>query len=324
MRAIRLLFVFLAMALSAQIARAYSGIDFFGDSLTDVGNVWTATKLFDPDHVKPLCPPYWNGRFCNGPNYADQLSAHFGLPAPTPSLLGGNDYAWGGAGTATSGFSTLQTPNLGTQVTAYLDNLNGSPIDPNRLVVVWAGGNDPIYEGQTNYAQSVANIMDAVSRLVNQAGAKNILVNNLPALGNTPAVIAQGQEVRDALNGWTLGFDYALDLSLTALRSTLPSDVTLLDSLPGQEKIDVLFSNVIADPAAFGITNVTDQAYQTTDSGLPGPLVPNSEYYLFWDFVHPTTYAVGMLVPEPSTLVLLILSATGLLVAVLRHRRSKR
>ena len=316
MKAFRSLFVFLAIVLSGQIAGAYSGIDFFGDSLMDVGNVWTATS-----HAKPLGPAYWNGRFCNGPNYADQLSAYFGLPAPTPSLLGGNDNAWGGAGTAISGYSTLGTPNLGTQVTAYIAGLNGNQIDPNRLVVVWIGGNDPIYENQFDYTQSVANIGDAISRLTVQAGAKHILVNNLPLLGNTPTAIAAGPAVQAALNNWTFAFDTTLAGELASLQTTLaPSGVTILESIPGKDNIYTQFNDIMASPSSYGITNVTDQAYQTTDSGIPGTLVPNSEHYLFWDFVHPTTYAVGVLVPEPSTLVLLGIGAIGLLTYAWRRK----
>ena len=318
MKAFRLLLVFfLAIAFSRQNAGAYSGIDFFGDSLLDVGNVWTATS-----HADPLGPNYWNGRFCNGPNYADQLSSYFGLPAPTPFVLGGNDCAWGGAGTATSGFSTLGTPNLGTQVTAYLNGLNGGTIDPNRLVVVWAGGNDPLYENQFDYAQSVANIGDAVNRLAIQAGAKNILVNNLPLLGDTPTAIAQGTAVRNALNNWTLAFDTALAGELTSLQSSLaPSGVTILESIPGRDDIYTQFNDVIANPSSYGITNVTDQAYQTTDSGIPSTLVPNSDHYLFWDFVHPTTYAVSVLVPEPSAVILLGMGAFALLARARRRPR---
>lgn len=320
MRAFRWLLVVLVFVGSAGTAAAYSGIDFFGDSLLDVGNVWAATS-----HLKPLCADkdgaYWQGRFCNGPNYADQLSARFGLPYPTPFALGGNNCAWGGAGTATSGYSTLGTPNLGTQVTGYLAALNGSQIDPNRLVVVWAGGNDPIYEGQMDYTQSVANIVDAVSRLANQ-GAKNILVNNLPLLGKTPTALRQSEEVQTGLNNWTMAFDATLASSLATLRISLaPSNVTILEAVPGQDDICTKFNKIIADPSLYVITNVTDQAYQTTDSGILGKRVPNSDNYLFWDFVHPTTYAVSVIVPEPSALIMLIITGTGGFLAVMRRRR---
>jgi phospholipase/lecithinase/hemolysin len=309
MKLYRMSAIFFAIVLSCRLAAAYSGVTFFGDSLMDVGNVWVASS-----HTKPLCGDlggdYWNGRFCNGLNYADRLSAYLGLPSPTPSVLGGNDYAWGGAGTATTGVSSLQTPNLGTQVSTFLADLNGSQLDADRLVVLWAGGNDPIYEGQSDYSQSVANIADAVTHLATQGGAKHILVNNLPLLGQTPGAIKQGEPLQSALNGWSLAFDATLAANLASLQTSLgPAGVTILDTLPGLDRIDVRFGKIIADPAAFGVTNVTDQAYLTTDSGIKGVLVPNSEHYLFWDFVHPTEYGTSLLVPEPSMLVFLITAA---------------
>src|SRR5437660_8377950 len=55
----------------------------FGDSLSDVGNVYAATG-------SPPAP-YYPGRYSNGPIWVERLAANLGLPAPTPSLLGGND-----------------------------------------------------------------------------------------------------------------------------------------------------------------------------------------------------------------------------------------
>ena len=60
-------------------------------------------------------------------------------------------------------------------------------------------------------------------------------------------------------------------------------------------RLDVasLFNDAIANPAAFGLTNVT----QSAAPGLqPGPssyntnqIAPNANQYLFWDDLHPTT-----------------------------------
>ena len=41
---------------------------FFGDSLTDTGNVYRATNSFGGIvPVTPLSPPYFNGHFSDGP-----------------------------------------------------------------------------------------------------------------------------------------------------------------------------------------------------------------------------------------------------------------
>ena len=65
----------------------------FGDSLSDTGNDLIA--FGSPQ------PPYYQGRFSNGPNWIDDLAGKLGVPDPQPSLAGGTNYAYGGA-TATA------------------------------------------------------------------------------------------------------------------------------------------------------------------------------------------------------------------------------
>ena len=77
-------------------AAPYTGLVVFGDSLSDVGNDTIVTGGTFPG------PAYYQGRFSNGVNYVDDLAAKLGLPAPTPSVAGGTDYAYGGARTAGS------------------------------------------------------------------------------------------------------------------------------------------------------------------------------------------------------------------------------
>ena len=61
----------LAAFLACGEARAsgYTAIYSFGDSLSDVGNVYNLTGQTIP------IPPYSNGRFSNGANWLDDLSA---------------------------------------------------------------------------------------------------------------------------------------------------------------------------------------------------------------------------------------------------------
>src|SRR5687768_11182352 len=71
---------------------SFSQVIIFGDSLSDAGNVHEATNGLIPG------PPYYNGRFSNGPTYAEVLTANLGLSA-APSFHGGTNYAVGGART---------------------------------------------------------------------------------------------------------------------------------------------------------------------------------------------------------------------------------
>jgi phospholipase/lecithinase/hemolysin len=72
-----------------------------------------------------------------------------------------------------------------------------------------------------------------------------------------------------------------------------------------------LTESVINNPSLFGLTNVTTDAVQENGG-------TNAQGYLFWDFVHPTTYADSLIaaaaVPEPSSVVLLGMALVTLAV----------
>src|SRR4051794_4802084 len=89
LRTSRLLIAALLALSFAPTARAgFTSIVSFGDSLTDTGNVFAASGGTTP------AAPYWMGRASNGPLWVEQLAARLGVAAPTPSLLGGTNYAF--------------------------------------------------------------------------------------------------------------------------------------------------------------------------------------------------------------------------------------
>src|SRR5699024_3470894 len=73
---------------------SYSQLYVFGDSLSDVGNIYELT-----DHNVPVSPPYAQGRFTNGKVWVQYLAEDLGLGPVTASLNGGNDFAYGAAQT---------------------------------------------------------------------------------------------------------------------------------------------------------------------------------------------------------------------------------
>ena len=56
----------------------YSAIYSFGDSLSDVGNVYNATDGLEP------AAPYVNGQFSNGPVWVQDLATKLGLTGANP------------------------------------------------------------------------------------------------------------------------------------------------------------------------------------------------------------------------------------------------
>jgi phospholipase/lecithinase/hemolysin len=250
----------------------YTGLVAFGDSLTDIGN-----RYADTGDTDPTSPPYDAGRWSNGPLWVEHLAVGLKLPAPTPSALGGTDYAAADAGTATTGDAHNGSANIGTQIDAYLVNHPG--VDAGELFVIWGGTNDFGPHSIANTAATVASLSAEITTLAS-AGAKQFLVPNLMPLGELPAVNQMGAAARAKLDGLVTQFNSELAAAEDVLQATLGIKIHRLD-------VYSLVDQVIADPVRFGITNVTDPAKSGVE-GDPGVVVANPDQYLFWDSIHPT------------------------------------
>ena len=340
-----------ALLFSASAAAAnFSQVVVFGDSLSDNGNISLATR-------PTLQPPL---RFTTNPGTVgiENVAGNLGFTLK-PSLLGGTDFAWGGAGVLTNSPGTpAAVPTLTAQVGAYLA---GGATDPNALYSIWGGANDIFYAAtsagaaataQQLIAQNVAaqiaqlqtagvpqaqidalvpQITQAVTAAVVQqvqavagvsslmtaeqaqaavgaaaqqevkligqlqaAGVKNILVFNLPNIGTTPSATAQGPAGAASLTGLSLIFNGQLNAGLAKMQTgIIPVNAF------------GLLSEAIANPTAYGFSNVTDPACGAGSSsvacgpqgsGLPFTYAPGTDQtYIFADGVHPTTAAHAML-----------------------------
>jgi len=260
------------LAVSARAPGAYSGLVMFGDSLSDIGNVHDQTF-----GIAPQSPPYFDGRYSNGPLWVERLAQNLSLAPPNFSRDGGRDYAY--AGVKTGGGSTFifpfSFPNLGSQINSYL---SGNTPSASQLFTVWGGGNDFI-DGQTNTSIPVTNLVNHVTALAN-AGAKNIVVPNLPPLGYTPRF--RGTANESVMNARTLQFNSQLATAMTNLKASLSINLFQLD-------VAGFFADALADPAAYGFTNVTSPAL------VGSTPAPNPDQYLFWDDIHPTRVGHALL-----------------------------
>lgn len=276
----------------------------FGDSLSDGGNVYHQLSQLG----YPYPPePYYQGRFSNGPVWAEVYCENLGLPPLTASLDGGNDWAYGGAQTG-GGYllpDLRLLPNMATQVDQYL--AVNRPSAGSELFALWGGAND-FFQGQTDPTIPAANIA-AMVRTLHAAGADQFLVLNLPPLGLTPAYLGTPDE--GPMNARSVAFNVALAADLAQLRSDLGVSIEEVNAY-------ALFQQVVADPAAYGLTNVTQPAYSN------GSVVANPDQYLFWDDVHPTAVIHRLLageIPEPASLLLLLAAAGSGLAWRQRRRR---
>lgn len=227
----------------------------FGDSLSDVGNVFRATGGQVP------APPYFEGRHSNGKVWVEELAAKLNLPGDQVE-----NFAWGGATTGRNGLN--QVPGVLAQVETFVQNQ--PKIDPQALLVVWAGANDYLYSTETPTA-SIDNLNRSLQSLI-QSGAKRLLVANLPDLGQLPAT--RNSEVSQKLSNFAATYNQSLQTILDQLRK---SDLSIVE-------LDVfrIYQTAINNPDQYGFTNVTNACLGSS---------ANCDRYLFWDGIHPTTAA---------------------------------
>lgn len=252
----------------------FTGIVAFGDSLSDTGNLFALTGGFPP-------PPYFEGRVSNGPIWIEYLANAMGLDSK--SVV---NYAFAGSTTGRDNendgldFNDMvfeDLPGVQDQLDFFEADLNGKKADKRALYIVWAGANDFFVYGPSlpTVTNGVGNTVIAVQRLY-QAGARRIMVVNLPDLGLTPF----GRLVDP--------FGLLLSPLSTLYNASLDSALDELEA-GGIETIRIdsaaVLKDIINNPDDFGFSNVVD------------PFLPigflngdDPSEFLFWDFVHPTTH----------------------------------
>src|SRR3954463_3254009 len=234
-----------AGSLFGQSAPAFSQIVVFGDSLSDTGNVYDRTDNKSGGTVKYPSGTYnySDGRWTNSSDtdpgsgtyvgvWHEQLARTFlNIPAATFSLGGGSNYAFGGATTNNGTHEeTVVSPPLFGDVTITIDDMGrqmddylaSHAVDPSALYVVWGGGNDLFNDDSaTNVTATAARATALMTRLAN-AGAKYIMVPNVPPLGLIPKYNTDPAKQR-SLSRAAADYRDELSADLSAAMSTLNS-----------------------------------------------------------------------------------------------------
>jgi outer membrane lipase/esterase len=214
-------------------------------------------------------------------------------------------------------------PTLETQVAFFLFQ-HGNVAPSNALYVVAGGGNnarDALVSaaGCGGNALCIGGVLQtaalgyvghiaAINTQLELAGAKKIVVWDVPDIGVTPAVRAAGPAAV------ALGTLIAASMN-AALVAAIANDthVQLFDLFG-------LVDAMVANPGDFGLTDVTNACAQF--------LSCDPSKFLFWDGIHPTSAGHRILsntlfaqIPFPATLALLAVGLGALTSVVWRRSR---
>lgn len=262
----------------------YSNVYFFGDSLTDSGVYGPIVGL--NDHFSTNPGTVWSQNL--GASYGKAVTPAYAAattgPNPAPyafnGIGNGNNFGVGSALiNAPAAGQGINIPSVSSQVS---DILARGTLDSKALYAI-SGGHNDVFTQISGGAGAIPGIVTAAHDLTAQivrlqsAGARNLIVVGIMDLTKAPIASIPAEVPSPAL---------LADL-VTAFNSTLEAGLAgknLLYFNTGR-----LLNTVIANPAAYGITNTTTPAcgpLPTVSLSCSPPV--GTEGYLFADVRHPS------------------------------------
>jgi len=292
-----------ALSAGAASAASYTGAVFFGDSLSDPGNLFAATGA-PPE-------PYWEGRTSNGPVWAEHVADKYATAVETDQPPPGS--------------FALDLPQ---QIASFA--ASGVDLGRRPVAAIWIGNNDVIGaispgatpEQITGAALGAAGAVGASIGQLSGLGIHDFVVLNMPPLELTPQFQLPEFTPEGALAA-QLGSG-TFNAALAQIVASLDSSTTRIASIDvHQTMIDL-----IEDPAAFGVSDAVNPCFDRVSS-LCTP--EQSLERAFFDPLHPNLVlhediaeiagAEMQPVPLPAP-ALLLFAAVAMLAAVGGRRRA--
>lgn len=276
---------------------------FFGDSLTDPGNLAAQAGLILPQFIVNALGD--DGRATNGPVWAEVL---------VDQLAVGSSYNYAVAGGEAAGQLTIGdyidgfglTPfltvddgdplldwdmNLGGQIDRFMTDMQADDIT-NATAVLLVGLNDfgnldlsaPL-EDLVDLAETIAlnalnAIVDATSTLYSVGAVSGVILMSLPSLSFFPAFFGESDEIKSAAADVISQFNAALDQFRLDATDLLPGlDISVLP-------LEALTEAVSDDATGFGF--LAPQSDTLTGSSQEILDAYDEDLFAFWDSLHPT------------------------------------
>ena len=244
-------------------------IVIFGDSYSDTGNVYRLTS-----YTWPIVPPYYQGRFCNGPNWVDNLN-----------VLVTNDFAYGSATTdnnfvqGLTKLNTIAVPGVRQQVAQYLATTPNFFFNLNLILplhVIWAGGNDFLFNNTLTPVQIVNSLSNSMKDLLN-AGVKNLLVFNQAPIQALPNFNVYHQNAYFA--SLTQMANDAINTTLRSLQQNYKSACIYMFDL------NALITDIVSTNSST-FTNSVDQCWANYNVTTVIQNCSDPTQYVFLDGIH--------------------------------------
>ena len=267
-------------------AQSFSDVVVFGDSLSDSGNAALANGLPAGNSFTTNPDPVW----------AEIVAEAFGASGSN-SLAGGPNYAFAGACVNPATPCTQNVvPTVTEQIGMHLSARGGS-LDPGVLYALWGGANDVADSAVNDTPNALGHVLAAADatvaqvRRLREAGARIVVVSNVPDISLTPYAVNLGPLVQGALGALAGEYNRKLD---AGIREGEDGVVPV--------NLHALIREIAANPGTYGFTSVTGTACGAPNAssavsilcgpeGTPSPVTyaPGAgRTHLFADRSHPS------------------------------------
>jgi phospholipase/lecithinase/hemolysin len=238
---------------SLLFAMPFKHMVFFGDSLTDNGNLYHLLLKIIPK------APYYDGRFTNGLTWAEQVGNEY----KNKYNIDYDIYAVGGA-TAEYHLPTTKFVTLTTLTEEYYQYYWHSFFQSKDdvLFAIWVGGNDYLFDSADNLpalTTQVINHIDSVMQRLIAQGARYFLLIDMPDLSITP--FATENKMAKRLHDASQMHNEKLAVLVKKIRAQYPDvQITYIDSY-------AFLDDVVQNPQKYNdkyhthVSNVADACW---------------------------------------------------------------